>query len=213
MEALGYEAPFLVEKLLKEDIVETAEEGQALFAEVVRFLILNEIFPDTEWMMISRRVDEAWHQFVLFTVEYTSFCATYFGAYQHHAPSNAPVRPGPKRTREPFSLETFQDQYERLFGNPLPALWYDTSAICLRRRVLLVAPAALRLVVDDDDMVTLMAEDRPLVCVSRLAEGALAFALRARSFYVRELPGDLTDEEKIGLVETLVDQHVLVLAS
>lgn len=31
-------------------------------------------------------IDEMWHNFVLFTREYTDFCNHYFGYYMHHAP-------------------------------------------------------------------------------------------------------------------------------
>jgi hypothetical protein len=32
-------------------------------------------------------IDEMWHNFVLFTREYTEFCKRYFGYYLHHAPT------------------------------------------------------------------------------------------------------------------------------
>lgn len=32
-------------------------------------------------------IDEMWHNFVLFTKEYTAFCQHYFGYYLHHAPA------------------------------------------------------------------------------------------------------------------------------
>jgi hypothetical protein len=65
--------------------VESSEDGEALFAEVIKYLILNRKYPDKHWSMSSRLVDEVWHQFVLFTVEYSAFCTRYFGGYLHHA--------------------------------------------------------------------------------------------------------------------------------
>lgn len=34
-------------------------------------------------------LDEMWHNFVLFTKEYTAFCMDFFGYYLHHAPATA----------------------------------------------------------------------------------------------------------------------------
>jgi hypothetical protein len=36
--------------------------------------------------MPSRAVDDAWHEFILMTPEYTKFCANAFGRYLHHSP-------------------------------------------------------------------------------------------------------------------------------
>lgn len=43
--------------------------------------------------MPSRAVDEAWHEFILFTREYAAFCRGAFGRYLHHTPSSA-LAPG-----------------------------------------------------------------------------------------------------------------------
>src|SRR4029453_16710680 len=87
---LSYEAPFLIEKLLKERIVGTQEEGEALFAEVKKYLVMCQAEPDVIWNVYSARVDKVWHEFVLFTREYAVFCQGLFGRYLHHSPSNAP---------------------------------------------------------------------------------------------------------------------------
>lgn len=213
MEALSYPAPFLIEKLLKEQIVETAAEGEVLFAEVVKYLILNRLHPDKQWEMVSRWVDEVWHQFVLFTREYCEFSQRYFGRYLHHAPGNSPSTP-PRAAGETPSFDDFARRYEAVFGAPPPPLWRDHRSVSLRRRVLLNSAAGtLTLVPDGDDMVTVMAAKGPLVAVSNLARTALEFMLHARVFYVRELPGPLTDDEKVGLAEALIMHHMLQLAA
>ena len=89
-DALAHEAPYLIEKLVKNRVVDSAEEGRALFLEVKRYLVLNQIDRTRIWKMYSLRVDEAWHQFILYTAEYLTFCQRYFGRYVHHRPSNAP---------------------------------------------------------------------------------------------------------------------------
>ncbi len=32
-------------------------------------------------------IDDMWHEFILFTEDYTNFCDEYFGGYMHHLPS------------------------------------------------------------------------------------------------------------------------------
>jgi hypothetical protein len=72
--ALDYQAPFLIEKLVKDHIVDTPEEAEALFAEVKRYLVIAALDSDKSWHMYSLRIDECWHQFILFTKHYVEFC-------------------------------------------------------------------------------------------------------------------------------------------
>jgi hypothetical protein len=61
-----------------------------------------------------------------------------------------------------------------------------------------------------DGMVDLMDHDgRALLSVSAVAENALRFVVNTGAFYVREVPGDLTEEEKVALVTALVELKVL----
>ncbi len=69
------------------------EEAEDIFVQVKKWL----------WLAHQRRltgieqglaidipivvIDEMWHNFVLFTTEYTDFCKRYFGYYIHHAPT------------------------------------------------------------------------------------------------------------------------------
>jgi hypothetical protein len=214
MEALSYQAPFLIEKLMKEQIVETAEEGEALFVEVKRFLVLSRCYPDKQWELMSRRIDEVWHQFVLFTTEYIAFCRRYFGRFLHHFPGNAPrqERSSDAPVIRVSSLVEFRNHYEGLFG-AFPDLWFDRTSVTPTRRVLIAKPAG-KLMLEasaGSDMVTLYWEKGVILSVSSLARAALEFIARTRAFYVRELPGDLTDEEKVAIVETLVAQRVLLV--
>ena len=52
-----------------------------------------------------------------------------------------------------------------------------------------------------------------LLTINELARDALAFVAHTGAFYVRELPGDLDDDEKIALIATLVENRLLRLAS
>lgn len=210
MEALDHEAPYLIEKLLKERVVETAEYAEALFTEVKRYLVLNQIDRTRSWQMYSLHVDEVWHQFVLFTVEYVAFCHRYFGHYVHHAPSNAP-EPGPEFGERPptATFEEFAERYGQIFGVQLPDLWDDSTCVTPHRRVLNDRAGQLELAIADG-MVNLVAPSgRVLFSVSDIAFEAMSFMTATGAFYVRELPGDLTDNEKVALIANLVDMKLL----
>jgi hypothetical protein len=209
---LAYEAPFLIEKLLKDQIVETAEEAAALFAEVKRYFILVRSDGSSVWQMHSLRIDEVWHQFVLFTPQYMDFCERFLGGYIPHSPGNAPEHRAETSVKmAPFPL--FRQRYEELFGAPLPDLWYDERSVTTRRRILNERAGSLALR-DDNGMVDLVTDvGDVLLSVNDLAREALAFVARTGAFYVRELPGDLDDEEKIALVATLVENKILRVGS
>ncbi|MEV6683339.1 hypothetical protein AB0N09_41795 [Streptomyces erythrochromogenes] len=211
--AVDHPAPYLIEKLLKEQIVDSAAEAELLFREVKRYCVLVHEHPDRSWQMHSLRVDEAWHQFILFTVQYQEFCERFFGRYVHHAPSNAPV-PAPATEgslpeRPTASFPEFKNQYEVLFGQELPDVWYDARTLTPRRR--LVNEQAGRLVVRvEESEVHLVAPDGEiLISVNELASEALEFVARTGAFYVRELAGDLSDDEKVELAAALVEDGIL----
>lgn len=206
-EALDYEAPFVIEKLVKESFVETPGDACALFTEVKRYLVLCHVDRTKSWKMHSLAVDEAWHQFVLFTAEYVDFCTRYFGRYRHHAPSNAPDT-GVTRAPEATTAE-FCARYQELFGVDLPPIWKDSNWVTLRRRVVNHFPGRWALC-SLDGMVDLMdGQGRALLSVSCVAKSALEFVVATGAFYVREVPGELTDEEKVALIAALVELKVL----
>jgi hypothetical protein len=207
-DALAHEAPYLIEKLVKNRVVDSAEEGRALFLEVKRYLVLNQIDRTRIWKMYSLRVDEAWHQFILYTAEYVAFCQRYFGRYVHHRPSNAPDTGLPGRAPEATFIE-FTDRYREVFEVDLPSYWVDSSSVRPHRRILNDHAGHFR-VYSADSMVDLVGHNGVvLFSVSELAGEALEFIAGTGAFYVRELPGDLTDDEKVGLIATLVDDKLL----
>ncbi|WP_280301506.1 glycine-rich domain-containing protein [Nocardia neocaledoniensis] len=210
--ALSYEAPFLIEKLRKDHVVETAEEAHALFREVKRWLVLVTADGSVAWNMYSLRVDEIWHQFVLFTRQYTDFCTENFGFYVQHAPSNSPEIEL-KVPRTPSTFDLFADRYRELFGEPLPDLWYDDRNVTSVRRI--VNPSARTGTVRDaGDMVELLDPHGEVVfAVDRFARPALEFIANTGTFFVRELPGELDDEQRIALVSTLVEFKLVQLAT
>jgi hypothetical protein len=210
--ALGFEAPYLIEKLVKNAIVDTEREGEALFREVKRYLVLADLDPDRAWNMYSLRVDEAWHQFILFTRQYIDFSQTYFGRYVSHNPSNAPkVDYG--RPIEQTTFEQFQARYEELFSEPLPDIWYDENTVTLDRRLYSRWSGPLTVRARDDMVELVNSNGTSVFAVNDIAHDALDFIARTAAFYVRELPGGLDDDEKVALAAALVQCKVLRAAS
>ncbi|MFI7419799.1 glycine-rich domain-containing protein [Nonomuraea sp. NPDC049684] len=211
--ALDHQAPYLLERLVKERVAATEEEAGELFAEAKKYLVLTQVDRSRIWMMHSTRVDDAWHQFILFTGLYTEFCHTYFGRYVHHSPSNDPgVRdePAPETPETPpATFAEFRDRYEELFGGPLPDVWYDHRTVTLSRRVVNERAGLLTTRRDGNQVELLSPSGEPLVAANMIAAPALEFAARTGAFYVRELPGGLTGEERVALAEVLVEQRIL----
>ncbi len=218
--ALDYRAPYVIEKLVRDQIVDTDEEGEELFREAMRYLVLAGSDRSMTWKMYSTRVDEAWHQFVLFTVQYTEFCHEFFGGYRHHAPSNAPA-PTSAPTSAPESgpavedstFEQFGQRYEEVFGETLPEVWYDHRTITLRRRLVNGHVGMLTLVEGPDTVELIGPTGQVVFEVNAIAGEALRFIASHGAFHVRELPGDLTDEEKVALASGLVECNVLRVAA
>jgi len=216
--------------------VESRTEAENLFLEVKRYLVLDRLYPESKWQMYSRRIDEVWHQFVLFTREYAVFCERYFGTMLHHAPSNAPVEhahvehahvghahvghvahvPVEKSPEESAAqFRRFRGKYEAVFDLPLPQSWFDRLHVSIGRRVVRDTELGELRVVQTSDAntpkVQLLCGEKIVFVVTAFAEAALGFILEMKSFFVRELPG-LTDDEKTALVEVLVAKRILMLA-
>ncbi len=211
-DVLTYEASFLIEKLLTDAIIESVEEGEQLFTEVKRWMLMVHYDRSKTWEMYSLRIDAVWHQFILFTDEYMKFCDCYFGAYFSHSPGNAPDN----KEMEQSSIGSFNEfkrRYETIFGAELPGVWYDERSVNLHRR-LLNDNAGKLFVEEKDELINMINTDgKILLSINLLAGDAIAFIAATKAFYVRELPGDLTDEEKILLARTLVEFNILRVAS
>ncbi|MBY0387553.1 MAG: hypothetical protein K2X56_05465 [Mycobacterium pseudokansasii] len=209
-QALTFEAPYVLDRLLSEGVVDTREQAQELFSETKKYLILCELNPDTAIGMYSGLVDAAWHAFILFTAAYIEYGQRFFGRYLAHTP--AVVESGPSvgagdrrgRLREKSTFLDFRRRYETLFQHALPDVWYDERCISPSRRMIRedrVGPLSLT---HHDGCVELCRPDgTSLVSVNELAYPALQFILATSVFYVRELPGGLTEEEKVGLSQAL----------
>lgn len=205
-----YDAPFLIGKLRKNHVFASDDEARALFRELKRYFLINFSDPDRAYSIVSNRVDEVWHQFILFSAEYAEFCRRFFGGMLEHLPSNAPVTGTP---RPVVSLDEFADRYRALFGEGLPDVWRDDLAVTATTRVVvdreLYPDLEARTAPNDAAKTELVAEGQVLVRVDAWAAPAIDFALRAGAFFVRELPPPLRRADKVALCRTLVRLKVL----
>lgn len=82
---ISYKNRLLVNRLCNKLNI-TREEAEQVFSDMKMFLFLagttNEPLAPTE------KIDEAWHNFILFTKDYRDFCLRYFGKFIHHVPTD-----------------------------------------------------------------------------------------------------------------------------
>jgi len=118
----SYDLTFLRDSLLEKKLVAEIDVDAAIL-ELRRFFavsfILNEPTP-----MLSSVVDQAWHQFILFSKRYFDFCRDIFsGGYLHHTPL---VRSEENQSDLQRRAEGFLSQYRLLFGDT-GTLWDKAS--------------------------------------------------------------------------------------
>lgn len=213
LEALAFEAPYVVERLVKDQVVASAAQAEQLFTEAKRYLVLSAVNDDVAVGMCSARVDEAWHTFILYTAEYAEFCTRYFGRYMGHAPKNAPTgSAAPHHHRPELGFPEFIERYEELFGELLPDVWYDSLDIAPDQRVFNDSAGRMQATREGSSAELLTEQGDPVLSANGIVHDALAFIADTGAFYVRELPGGLTDAEKVRLVETLLTVGTLRLA-
>ena len=121
---LSYQHEGLVARLM--DKMSLAKsEAEELKSDMLRFLYLCGIDSKVTTFVPPELIDEAWHNFILFTREYGVFCKRYFGKFIHHAPN----------TREKKvargTLQKTLRQAHVIFG-PLSSYWGNvTSEDCV----------------------------------------------------------------------------------
>ncbi|MEP1740098.1 MAG: hypothetical protein ABJI60_12475 [Kangiellaceae bacterium] len=79
-------------------------------------------------------IDTMWHNFILFTKDYTDFCHHYFGSYIHHVPTVKPKQSssGTEKSIEQIEqqiVNTLRPQYQLVFallGENTFVKWYRT---------------------------------------------------------------------------------------
>lgn len=112
--AIFLRQPILLEKLVAALNCDTPTARSSL-CEVLRFLVLVHDHEDG-MLTPSRRVDLAWHEFILCTRAYQAFCEEHFGRFIHH-------QPGGSEEGNQRQFEATLRLYEARFGRPNPNFW------------------------------------------------------------------------------------------
>lgn len=99
-ELLEYKNPAVL-KLYVQNYPKNKLSAEDAFREILKYLWLSKkhqqerqeypqsnSLPERCVMLQSmREIDEMWHEFILFTKDYSDFCMKYFGEYLHHMPN------------------------------------------------------------------------------------------------------------------------------
>ncbi len=117
--------PVLIDKIIKNCGVENTVVP-LLFDEVLKFLWL--IGALNQRLTPSLIVDNAWHEFILFTRLYHNFCDAEFGRYIHHSPggNEAENHRNFKRTIQLYILH-FGKPPEVFWGHIATENWQDSQ--------------------------------------------------------------------------------------
>lgn len=114
----SYSAPFLKDKLLEKEVFKSEEEYNEAFKEFKRYVGLIAAY-EKPLPMLSDRVDEVWHQLILYTKEYGEFCEEKLGYFLHHIPEDKKAE---KLAKMGFSRADFIELYDREYGK-IPEIW------------------------------------------------------------------------------------------
>lgn len=106
--------PLLRQKIARALFCVPKECDNAL-SETIKFLMLAAENSGGQ-LTPSARVDLAWHEFILFTRTYHSFCETYLGKMIHHEPSDDHEVNSQQYAN---TLTRYRDR----FGEPSPEYW------------------------------------------------------------------------------------------
>lgn len=120
---MEYPHPGLLARL-QEKVEPTPEKAAELFADMKRFLFLAGTVPGP--LAPPEPIDEAWHNFILFTEDYAAFCQAHFGRFIHHVP----VGPDDRAARDGSILRNTIRAAREVFGDTLSLYWNGAFAKC-----------------------------------------------------------------------------------
>lgn len=83
---MDYQHPVFIKRYCKEQNLDE-KTAEMHFTELKKFLIVCRTNIGKVRSTPSRKVDEAWHLFILFTRDYAAFCEKYLGQFIHHKPT------------------------------------------------------------------------------------------------------------------------------
>jgi hypothetical protein len=135
---LEYKNPAVL-KLYNQNYPNNSLPAEQAFAEVLKYLWLtrkhaldqeqNPEDPELPFrctmLMSMQEIDQMWHEFILFTEDYTEFCDKYFGSYMHHLPNIFDNMPLPRDEVEMEVSKLLPYVYDNL-GEDTLRVWYAT---------------------------------------------------------------------------------------
>ena len=220
---LAFRAPYLEDKLLKEQIVASRDEAWDLFREVKKYLVIAHCDTGRAYPLFSHRVDAVWNESRALHERVHALLPGPLRNVLAPRPRQRPQRAGGERVApdkedhptngasapEEASYDDFCATYQTFFGTPLP----PTSAgqlhvgIDVRVRNDHVASTSVRV---QEGKAELVRDERCHAArVDAWAEPALRFIATHPSFYPRELPGKLGNADRVALCRALVSSRAL----
>ena len=115
----NFEVSWLIEKLSSSEEFLNLSDIKETYDEFLKFVYIQKM-SNKPVAMMSKKVDEIWHQFILFTQEYYQFCNEFLGFFLHH-------KPGTKSSPVSKNAEIrFFDLYKEYFGE-VHKVWLSSS--------------------------------------------------------------------------------------
>jgi hypothetical protein len=132
-EVLAYQNENVI-AMFRESFAVPLADAEALFDDVKRWLWLRAKRRGEKLVLVPAMtpLDELWHCFILFTVDYAAFCQRYFGELVHHVPPTRAEREAYAALAE-RDPETFRAQ-EREHHRFLISLVIDELGADVARR-------------------------------------------------------------------------------
>lgn len=116
--AIMFPDPGVAQRLVKELDV-SLEEAQVMFLDAKLFLWACSL---GKGMCPTKAIDEAWHNFILFTKDYHKFCKQIAGEYLHHVPHVGDNKPSEEESKALY--DKTQENIFKLFNiNHLSDNW------------------------------------------------------------------------------------------
>lgn len=101
----------------------TAKEIDAVETEYKKYLALCVGYPKTA-LPTPLKLDDLWHQHILFTKDYHAMCQLVCGGYIHHQPFVGDIK------ADPYSRAKMCVMYLREFGKQPNAMW-SIGGLCV----------------------------------------------------------------------------------
>lgn len=95
------------------------DTANAIKKEALRYLALCAIYPNQDIGMYSKIIDEFWHTFMLFSMEYFAFCKTLGQTYIHHVPNCSA-----QDNNSECGFSNFAELYKNTFHEDPAQIWY-----------------------------------------------------------------------------------------